>query len=242
MNVHDANLSPEGCATAQEKFYLPFECPDPSLERLTSEMQQTLLAAQELLGSIPPPAKVNPRLVSVVGCELYAWCNQWDKASPEERASKAGLVREALHPFFLQSPFVRRAFEKPLGYAGDYGMVEQLANNTTQATTLIGKMLDLRILASNPAVSHRNRLRILENLLLQEAHRCAAEGRKCRILNIGCGPAIELRNFIRKAPESANCELVLMDFNAETIEYARAEVAKAMREAGREIPITFIQH
>src|SRR6185295_14152156 len=41
-------------------------------------------------------------------------------AQPETYAECKTLCADLLHPFVKESPFLRRALEKPLGYAGDF--------------------------------------------------------------------------------------------------------------------------
>ena len=54
------------------------------------------------------------------------------KIPPEESVAHRNFAQTALHPLLLRAPFVYRTFAKPLGYAGDYEMVNQILADPRQ--------------------------------------------------------------------------------------------------------------
>src|SRR5262245_8280570 len=54
----------------------------------------------------------------------------------EKRATHIQLTRRYLHPYLLCSPFAYRTFHKPLGYPGDYGMVNMIVGDPYQGNSL----------------------------------------------------------------------------------------------------------
>jgi extracellular factor (EF) 3-hydroxypalmitic acid methyl ester biosynthesis protein len=61
------------------------------------------------------------------------------------------------------------------------------------------------------------------------------------VLSVGCGPAVEVQRFIRNSDLSNQSAIHLMDFNEETIEYARTKAGQAMAASGRKPTLKFIQ-
>jgi extracellular factor (EF) 3-hydroxypalmitic acid methyl ester biosynthesis protein len=59
-----------------------------------------------------------------------------------------------------------------------------------------------------------------------------------RILSVGCGPAIELQQFIVESPLADRAEATLVDFNEETLEFARGALEQATRKSGRQCTVT----
>ncbi|MCX8109035.1 MAG: class I SAM-dependent methyltransferase, partial [Verrucomicrobiae bacterium] len=57
--------------------------------------------------------------------------------------------------------------------------------------------------------------------LEQEVARVAPSGRKARILNLGCGPAGEIQTFLTRTDLSDHADFLLLDFNDETLDYAK---------------------
>ncbi|HEY1719552.1 MAG TPA: class I SAM-dependent methyltransferase [Verrucomicrobiae bacterium] len=127
-------------------------------------------------------------------------------------------LRRQLHPFILVSPFAHRAFSKPLGYAGDYEMVDMMLRSPHEGDTLFAKIINTWLLGQSPAQAHRNRVAYLERKLVEETLRAKANGRTCKIFNLGCGPADEVQNFFEKQPVCENANLTLVDFNEETLQ------------------------
>jgi extracellular factor (EF) 3-hydroxypalmitic acid methyl ester biosynthesis protein len=160
--------------------------------------------------------------------------------APEAEVAHKAFARHELHPLMLASPFVHRTFTKPLGYAGDYEMVNMILRNAIEGPNTYARIVNSFVLAREPAAAHRNRIDFLVNLLETKCKQAALQGRKCRILNIGCGPAGETERFIRTYADSERAELSLLDFNDETLEYTRGRLERACRESGRKPELKFI--
>jgi len=144
---------------------------------------------------------------------------------------KAALQRD-LHPFVLSAPFVHRAYTKPLGYAGDYEIVNMMLDNRRAGPTTFAQVINALYLESGAAAAHRNRITLLVELLLENLQAAAAAEKPLRVLNVGCGPAQELQRLFRNHPLAERGEFELMDFNAETLEYTREQLEAACRDGG----------
>ncbi|MCS5539976.1 MAG: class I SAM-dependent methyltransferase [Roseibacillus sp.] len=161
---------------------------------------------------------------------------------PEGReATHKFYVRRQIHPLVLCSPFTYRSFHKPLGYAGDYEMVNMMVRDPYEGGSLFAKLINHAFLQTAPVVAHRNRIDYLTTKLRAEAERNAMKGRRTRILNLGCGPAHEVKEFLENEELSDLCDITLLDFNAETIEYTQKELARVRTQAGRVTPISLLQ-
>ena len=68
-------------------------------------------------------AEVRPILARLFE-RFEAACGRID---PDLRPAHAHYVKRQLHPLVLCAPFMYRSFHKPLGYAGDYQMVNMMA-------------------------------------------------------------------------------------------------------------------
>ncbi len=142
-------------------------------------------------------------------------------------------LRRQLHPLVLCAPFPYRTFYKPLGYAGDYEMVNMILGDPLQGSSLFAKTVNLWFLNQAPALAHRNRIAYLLENLVAETRRVAAAGRRTRILNLGCGPAGEIQRFMKDYPVSNESDFLLWDFNPETLEYARARLESVRQTHAR---------
>lgn len=150
-------------------------------------------------------------------------------------------VRRQLHPFLLSSPFAWRAFTKPLGYAGDYGMVDMMLRPPDEGDTLFARLVNIWLLSQLPAAAHRNRVDSLGTMLRREALRAKNRGRRGRVFNLGCGPVTEVQTMIEGDPLCEHLDFELVDFNEETLKFAEARIAELKARHGRATPVKFIR-
>ncbi|MBK1829207.1 class I SAM-dependent methyltransferase [Verrucomicrobiaceae bacterium R5-34] len=155
------------------------------------------------------------------------------KVSLADQPAHKFYVRRHMHPLMLCSPFAYRAFSKPLGYAGDYEMVNMMLRDPYEGGTLFAKMLNRTFLSIDPVQAHRNRIDYLVENLKSEAQKAVSEGRRLKVLNLGCGPAQEIQRFVKNEEISDQCDFTLLDFNKETLDYTHGLLAKMKYEMGR---------
>ena len=167
--------------------------------------------------------------------------NEAALVEPEMASAHRSFAQAAIHPLILRAPFVYRTFAKPLGYAGDYEMVNQILGDPLQGPSTYFQLVNFMFLQAGVAVAHRNRIDILHDRLNKLAEASVREGRPMRVLNVGCGPAVEIQRFARQSPYSDQLEFVLVDFSEETLEYTRQQLEEASRPTGRELKLT-LQH
>jgi extracellular factor (EF) 3-hydroxypalmitic acid methyl ester biosynthesis protein len=116
---------------------------------------------------------------------------------------------------------MHRAFEKPLGYAGDYEMVDMMFRNPFQGGSYFAKLLNAYALQLPPVVAHRNRIQYLQKKLGDEALLALTQGRSLRVYNLGCGPAREVQQFLAESRLSDRTSFVLADFEEKTLVHTR---------------------
>jgi extracellular factor (EF) 3-hydroxypalmitic acid methyl ester biosynthesis protein len=164
------------------------------------------------------------------------------KVPPEEAVIYKAFARREIHPYMLCAPFAYRSYYKPLGYAGDYEMVNMmLKESDARASNTYARIFhDLQTDVA-AAEAHRNRIKILERQLGEEAERVTDEQRIFTVLSVACGPAVEIQRFIRNHDLVDQCAIHLMDFNDETIQYVKDRTARSMEVSGRKPALKFIQ-
>jgi extracellular factor (EF) 3-hydroxypalmitic acid methyl ester biosynthesis protein len=167
---------------------------------------------------------VNALLPSIVNaCDTFI--REFESITPkldkEAHPAYRAYFRRQLHPYILASPFARRAFDKPLGYAGDYKMIEMMIQSPYQGKSLFAKIINVWLIGQLLTRAHQNRIVLLEQKILEETIRVKKESRPAKILSIGCGPAFEIFNFLKRGPICSYSDFTLLDFNQETLEYVQ---------------------
>ncbi|KWU26386.1 hypothetical protein AS149_25695 [Burkholderia cenocepacia] len=160
-----------------------------------------------------------------------------DKVQAEYHDHTHSLV----HPLMLQSPFARRCFEKPLGYAGDYVMVRYIVGDPMQGETAFAQLMNFALQQADVAQGHRNRIHMLEALLHGHAATAHEAGGKARGMTIGCGPAEETFRFILNSTHADSLQLTLVDFNRETLDWTAGRLLQACEQTGRRPGFAFVE-
>jgi extracellular factor (EF) 3-hydroxypalmitic acid methyl ester biosynthesis protein len=165
-------------------------------------------------------APVMPRLTELF-LELEKACRELEVDEVENHKQ---LAQRDLLPLMMASPFFNRVYSKPLGYAGDYEMVNMMFRKERRGKTTYGQIINDWLLNGGPPEAHRNRIYMLEKMLNEAAEDAAAADKEVRILNVGCGPVQELQLFLSNNKEAHRFSFDLLDFNAETLAYAQRQI------------------
>src|SRR5215831_10811680 len=149
-------------------------------------------------------------------------------------------LRRQLHPLLLCSPFIYRTYQKPLGYAGDYEMVNMILRSPYEGSSLFAKLVNTYFLTQPPAEAHRNRIKYLTEQIVTEAKSMAGLGRLARIFNLGCGPAAEIQEFLIQEDISDQAEFTLVDFNEETLHYTANRLSELKKKYNRRTSVSYL--
>lgn len=218
-------------------------------QNLLTELRRWL--EQVELGVRSEPAGVRSQMERQVLAELESQMvreiNEWmarfdhvsEEVSEELRPTHRAYARRQIHPLVMCAPFVYRTFHKPLGYAGDYEMVNMILHDPWQGTSMFAKLVNVVFLQNPPAEAHRNRVHILRQRLIEETQRVASQGRRLRALNLGCGPAKEVQNFLVEDQISDQADLRLLDFNEETLAFASQNLEALRASHHRQTGLSF---
>jgi extracellular factor (EF) 3-hydroxypalmitic acid methyl ester biosynthesis protein len=158
----------------------------------------------------------------------------------EQSSAHRSFAQTALHPLLLRAPFVFRAYTKPLGYAGDYQMVNQMLDDPRQGGSTYFQMVNTAFLQSAVVVAHRNRIDILVDFLTRMADSARLAGKVFRMLNVGCGPAIEIQRFLQSYAHPEFLAFELVDFSEETLAWTREKLGAIMNEIGKPVTVNYV--
>lgn len=158
----------------------------------------------------------------------------------EQAAAHRSFAQAALLPLLLRAPFVFRTYTKPLGYAGDYQMVNQILDDPRQGPSTYFQIVNTAFLQTAVATAHRNRIGMLMDFLTRMADAAGNAGRPFRILNVGCGPAAEIQRFVEHYPHPERLSFELVDFSGETLEWTRERLASVMSRIGKTMEINYV--
>lgn len=173
--------------------------------------------------------------LSEYGKELFDYLDHLK--NKEQRERLLAFFRRELNEFYLQSPYARRAMEKPLGYAGDYEMMNQVYRNGYEGTSLFSKLIHRYTVNEAAAISVRER----KSYLSEKINTAITKSKNAvvTICSVACGPAQEWVEFFDhfSLPKEKQLEIVLIDQDVEALFDARRNVQSCSRDLGSQVSI-----
>jgi len=216
------------------------------LSELTRWLEQVDVMMASSMSASPEEQREDfiSRLASPLIPRLQIHLEEFEAAAikiekPKQDIHRAFIQRD-LHPLVMRSPFMHRVYTKPLVYAGDYEMVNMMLRPPNEGPTTYYKIINNLFLLEGPAVAHRNRIVILEDRLKKEVQQAQKEGKSLKILNLGCGPAVELQRLLRSCKMDESVDITLMDFSIPTFEYTESILTRISNETGSRPKIHYV--
>lgn len=152
------------------------------------------------------------------------------------------FFREQLKELIYQSPFAHRSVAKPLGYAGDFEMMNIIYRNEQVGDSLFGKCLHAYWLGHSEAKAVRNRSQYLYEVLLRAIVERA--GAPVKIGSIACGPCREVQMIIESADvqhvDLSNCEFHLLDQDVNALKHAHERLHEIIATHDSPIKLNFV--
>lgn len=149
--------------------------------------------------------------------------------------------RVHLHELLLEGPFIQRSYKKPLGYAGDYEMMNMLYREPYEGVTLFGKFINGYSWQLPSAKAVRNRVPyILSKIGALLRDKVSEEGKMIvSITSVGCGPAKEIQDFLNTNVEGNECEINLVDLDRTALLYCQDKILEIKALKKRQSKINF---
>jgi extracellular factor (EF) 3-hydroxypalmitic acid methyl ester biosynthesis protein len=141
-------------------------------------------------------------------------------SSRDEREALREFSTRYLHDLLMQSPSMYRARFKPLGYPGDYEVMNDIYVNHLRGTNLFAKALNLGFVSTAAARAVRARKDLIKAQLSAQLD-AGESSRPLRVLSIAAGPAQEIYEFLaERATMPRPLEVVLFDQDKRALSYS----------------------
>lgn len=136
---------------------------------------------------------------------------------PEALRAAKRYTELMLTPEFMPGPLWRRGYEKPLGYPGDFEMMNSIYARVREGDTPYGKLLHRLALEVGECISAR--LVEMERAIVETVAGKPIDD-PVRITSVGCGSAREVENYLRIKSRQRRVEFTLIDQSEEALSYA----------------------
>lgn len=165
-----------------------------------------------------------------------------DKIDEGAQSAHGAYGRQHLHPLLLCSPFLHRTYTKPLGYAGDYEMMNMINRNGLEGNSIYAKLVNAYLLEHTPCRAVRSRADFLTQKIIDETGRVSRAGRTSNVYSIACGPIWEVVNFLARSSLADFATFRLLDFDEETLQYAANRINEAKEKYHRKTQVKVVKH
>lgn len=124
-----------------------------------------------------------------------------------------------------QSKLVKRAYEKPCGYPGDFELLENIYNNKPISEKM-GFYWDNYFLSDGLAVSVRERKDKTTDFL--KGFICSSSNSNIRILNLACGSSRDLKELFEELnpQQRKSLEITCLDQDSGALKYSKSALNK----------------
>jgi extracellular factor (EF) 3-hydroxypalmitic acid methyl ester biosynthesis protein len=155
------------------------------------------------------------------------------EAAGKDLESLREFSQRHLHGLLMHSPWMHRARNKPLGYPGDFEVMNGLYGNHFVGPTLFAKAVNLAFVSTPAAEAVRARKDLIK-AELSAALDQASPSRPVRVLSIAAGPAQEVYELLSERPSLAGpVEIVLFEQDRRALTYAYARLNRVVNQRWR---------
>ncbi len=154
--------------------------------------------------------------------------------SKAEQEPLKAYSQRYLDAYFMKAPWMHRARTKPLGYPGDYEVMNHIYGRRLQGRTLIGQAINYATLHSPAARAVRNRKDMLKFEMKRACERLSAQGdieTPIKILSVAAGPAQETFELLSEMKMITRpIDIVLFDQDAAALAFAYGRLKRLVDE------------
>jgi extracellular factor (EF) 3-hydroxypalmitic acid methyl ester biosynthesis protein len=160
------------------------------------------------------------------------------------------LTETLVTPVLLACPIAHRAYTKPLGYAGDYKVMQYYYNNALEGESVFAQVFHKFGVEHPLSAGVRTRKDYVVRLMEEEHRRYLGRGEAepvFRVASLGCGPAREVSDFIaRRKGWPGQVAWTLIDQEDEALSIAYNDSHRQLQATGADgvlqcLHLSFVQ-
>jgi hypothetical protein len=156
-------------------------------------------------------------------------------AAPEQLHAAKDYTEAHLTPELMGAPLWRQAYAKPLGYPGDYVVMDYIYQGSPAGDTPFGRIAHALAVQIGQFVVKR---KDLVRQAIAEAVGRSADPAPCAIASLGCGPAREVAEFLALEPLGERpMHFTLVDQDSAALRCAGRNLSAAIAASRRNAPV-----
>ncbi len=223
------------------------------LHYILSGFQERLLQEEEKIKEEDP--EVQPALMETLrelsfdalSEELNRYYDHFSRIIGRFNDSKQHFIhreffQKRLHEFYMKSKLFQRAFEKPLGYAGDFEMMNIIYRNQFEGEDVFSQVMGKIDCVGAAAKAVRNRRAYLYGKL-GEVVKSRSKHDRVKVISVACGPTLEFFDILKSLEGTelpCFVEFIGMDQDRLALQDARTRI-EATISTRHDIEVQFVE-
>jgi len=171
---------------------------------------------------------------------LMSFSQDIQKESDHVKKQAVEFLRHKLHKLIYQAPFADRVYSKPLGYAGDFEMMNLIYRSESVGKTLFARCLQRYYINEPAAQAVRNRANYLVCKITNVIQNHSASPAPIRILSVACGPAMEWQKLIPILPDDVQIEVDLLDQDQQALLSTQRQMKRLLAKYPKAIKFRYL--
>ena len=216
-----------------------------SVSRLSREYRDVVDTAVALLECYEAkmPRRADEPIAGTIAALWHEWRALWSDAAeclaeiggaPDQLVAAKAYTESQLTPRLTCAPLWRQAYSKPLGYPGDYLVMEHIYDGSPRGDTPFGRVAHMLGTHIGQFVVKRKDL-VREVIGAVLARRDGADS--SNIVSLGAGPAREVLELVRADNSAARpVAFILLDQDGDALRFAGGAISGALRERSGSTP------
>lgn len=167
--------------------------------------------------------------------------NQLSECTTAQKNAAFTFFRDSLKKLIYDAPFADRSFNKPLGYAGDYDMMNLIYRPDLAGNSLFAKCLNYYFVNEPAALAVKNRAAYLREKLITTLK--SNPSKKMKFLSVACGPAMEVQNLIKENGDllkGRDITFHLLDQDESALKFTQRTIKNLARERNLNIEVQMV--
>lgn len=164
------------------------------------------------------------------------------ECDPEVTKLSVEFFRTKMAELIYSAPIVDRIYSKPLGYAGDYEMMNIIYKTSAEGKSLFEKCIHNYFVTDPAAQAVRNRSEYLFGLLKSKIE--GSRNKPLKILSVAAGPAREIQLLIERGVIKSGSELdvYLLDQDETALKHAQYELRALCKRFDVDLKVNLLHY
>jgi len=150
---------------------------------------------------------------------------------PDALAAVKAFTEQVLTPEFMGGAIWNRSYSKPLGYPGDFQMMNYVYQWQSRGANVYERLVHR--IGLDVAECIATRMVMVQHEIASVVASGAGSDKPARVLSLGCGPAQEVLNYLEIKSLPRDIDVTLVDQDHSALDYAYQRVfPQTMRHGG----------